>query len=367
MTKYAYLLKIDADANNNKYYEMTGDSTNDTFTVKFGRVGVTPQTFTYPMRLWNGKLQEKVKKGYKDVTHLKVEDSTSTVIDYDASIMPFITKLVRASQQSFASSYTVSASAITPQMIVEARNIINQIMTGINNKSLEEVNKAYIQLWYVIPRVMQNVKSKLPVTLEEAAQLLQSETETLDNAKIQERLKDDVLKNLGITLSLVTHTDDKKLLAMVDEHHRRIANIYAIQNQHKSRFDEYLQKAQDKTTRYLYHGTKLRNGLPILSNGLKILGNKSVTYSGSMLGDAIYHAEAFEKSYHYSDGLMLINQVHVGNQYRLTQLDEWKLHTQYDSIYAPKGLETGWTRLQNSEITVYNEAQVNLQYVLELK
>jgi predicted DNA-binding WGR domain protein len=38
---YAYLIKVEAGANNNKYYEMI-DNEDGTFTAKWGRVGRNP-------------------------------------------------------------------------------------------------------------------------------------------------------------------------------------------------------------------------------------------------------------------------------------------------------------------------------------
>ena len=53
--------------NNNKFYNMT-DLGNGQFKVEYGRVGAAATTLTYPISDWNKKYNEKIKKGYVDIT-----------------------------------------------------------------------------------------------------------------------------------------------------------------------------------------------------------------------------------------------------------------------------------------------------------
>ena len=69
MARYAYL--ENTTAGHNKFYEMIGDPTGKTFTVKYGRIGNSPQTTQYNMSDWYKKHDEKIKKGYVDLTHTK--------------------------------------------------------------------------------------------------------------------------------------------------------------------------------------------------------------------------------------------------------------------------------------------------------
>lgn len=56
--------------NNNKYYEMVENGSN--FDVTYGRVDTTAIHETYPMSRWDSKYKEKLKKGYKDITHTQL-------------------------------------------------------------------------------------------------------------------------------------------------------------------------------------------------------------------------------------------------------------------------------------------------------
>lgn len=72
-SKYCKLVMVSGDANSNKFYEMTDNGTG-TFNVKYGRVESTVQTGSYPTSLWDSKYREKIKKGYKDLTHTVVTE-----------------------------------------------------------------------------------------------------------------------------------------------------------------------------------------------------------------------------------------------------------------------------------------------------
>ena len=58
--------------NNNKFYKMH-DRGDGTFDATFGRVGASGQTTSYPISKWDQKYNEKIRKGYRDVTELRAE------------------------------------------------------------------------------------------------------------------------------------------------------------------------------------------------------------------------------------------------------------------------------------------------------
>lgn len=61
--------------NNNKWYRMT-DTDDGYFKVEYGRVGGSTATEVYPIHKWNSKYKEKLKKGYKDISALKIESKS---------------------------------------------------------------------------------------------------------------------------------------------------------------------------------------------------------------------------------------------------------------------------------------------------
>jgi len=67
--KYQYL--ENTTGNHNKFYEMEENPGGKTFTVKYGKIGNSPQTMQYNISDWFKKYDEKIKKGYVDLTHTK--------------------------------------------------------------------------------------------------------------------------------------------------------------------------------------------------------------------------------------------------------------------------------------------------------
>jgi poly [ADP-ribose] polymerase 2/3/4 len=98
--------------NNNKYYKMFEEGSN--FIVKYGRVGGSEQTMTYPLSQWGKKYDEKIKKGYKDITSLKSTIKSAILKDVtDPTIMKLLSDLQKYSKQSILDNYTVSSEQVT--------------------------------------------------------------------------------------------------------------------------------------------------------------------------------------------------------------------------------------------------------------
>lgn len=364
--RYTYLLKVEPGANNNKEYVMQ-QTADDRFEVSFGRVGATHQKASYNMWAWDKKLREKLAKGYKDLTHLKVDgDKSNLEISHEQEqVKNFLHTLVSKSRTAFSKTYNVSASVITPAMVFEAQRLINDIKASAD---LDVTKSKFLELWHVIPRKIDNVRDALPKDLQSVIKMLEFEQESLDNANAQKKFAGDLLENLGLQIQLVD-ADDEVVETMLKG--RTYRNVYRIKKAAiDKRFNDWLITQPDKTCEHLFHGTKWQNGIAILDTGLRILGRKAATYSGSMLGDAIYSSMAFEKSYNYSDGIMLINQVHVGRKLITDNVrhynEEMLRKMGYDCVSVNAGTYTGRMVLRNHELTVYNEAQVNFSYLIEL-
>lgn len=64
----AYLMKLSADNNNNRYYKMIQNK--DIIEIEYGRVGAKPMKMKRPMQLWNETYDKHIKDGYVDRTDL---------------------------------------------------------------------------------------------------------------------------------------------------------------------------------------------------------------------------------------------------------------------------------------------------------
>lgn len=377
--KYEKLICVDAAKNSNKEYEMK-EKGDGTFDITYTRVGKTPGHDNQPMSKWNSKLNEKLRKGYTRITHLvTVEKGQDATLSGDASIDRLLTRLLNASKQAFTSTYRVAASAITQAQVDAVQGILNDITDTLKvNDDVYAVHPKFVQLWTVLPRTMSNVSWHLPNNIERAKEQLAQEQDNIDNANVQKAFVSSgenlgLLDNLGIQLSPKLTDVPQDLKNFLGSSWHKVNGVYRLSKPSlDERFQSFVQSATDKTIEYRYHGTKWRNGMAILQTGLRILGSKSATYSGSMLGDAIYTSKDFNKSYNYSDGLMFVLNVHTGKSLNITKHSDVRDYSWdelqklgYHSVNADPGLYTGWVTLQRHEQTIYNEQQQTFMYILE--
>ena len=380
--KFAHLLLISPNANSNKFYIMK-EQAGDTFTVEFGRVGVSPQKALYSMRQWNSKYNEKVKKGYKDVTELMSEvKSNDAKLTDNESINSLLMKLLNASKSAFSNTYRVSASSITQMQVDAVQEVINKIVDVAKIETEAGLTHSlFVELWHILPRSMSNVRDYLPKNMEQVKKQLEFEQDSIDNANVQRAFtsidseSSDLLQNLGVEISpkLIIIPDDLK--EFLGSKITQVNGIYRLSKPDLNvRFEQFVQNASDKTVAMRYHGTKWKNGMAILSTGLRILGSKSQTYSGSFVGDGIYTSRTFEKSRNYSDGIMFIINTHVGKTFDIKDpkyLDKYDFDKVtklgYHSVNIEPGINTGWGILQRHEQIIYNEAQHSFVYLLDVK
>ncbi|PIY08663.1 MAG: ADP-ribose polymerase [Flexibacter sp. CG_4_10_14_3_um_filter_32_15] len=219
--KTAKLVMVTA-TNNNKYYEMRQIS-DDTFSVSYGRVGQGAAINEYSMYQWESKYREKVRKGYKDVTHLFLEElenksskNDSVNSNYQNShnflaswsaikngeVRELFRHLTQYAQRSIHHNYEVSAADVTMAQVEEAQTILDNLTkkvdfksNKISKKALENFdtigfNALLLELYSIIPRKMERVTNYLleytagknvskPI-LQKARTILTNEQETLD-------------------------------------------------------------------------------------------------------------------------------------------------------------------------------------------
>lgn len=376
---YEKLILISPDANSNKFYEMK-EKGDGTFDISYGRVGQSPQHDNQPMRKWDSKLREKLNKGYRRITDFVTEIKSPEVsLTGDIKIDNLLERLINASKQAFNNTYRVAASSVTQAQVTEVQKLIDAATISLQASDLASVNRFIVDIWHVLPRTMSDVRIYLPKDLDKAATVLSQEQDNIDNANVQKAFvaneeDKNILDNIGIKLAILNEVPDD-LSALIGSNINRVNGIYRLSKPIlDDKFSQWVNQATDKTTSLRYHGTKWQNGMAILQTGLRILGSKSSTYSGSMLGDAIYTSHDFNKSYNYSDGLMFVLNVHTGKPLMVTEEKHVKKYTWedlqhlgYDSVNADPGVYTGWVRLQRHEQTIYNAEQQTFLYLLDLK
>jgi len=398
MSKAVKLMMVTGSANNNKYYNMTelGDGN---FKAEFGRVGASPQVATLPMGRWNAQYRSKITKGYKDITELFVEESTSSVDFSDISdyaIKSLVAKLQAYAKGEVARNYNVSAEKVTKKQTDEAQSLINGLV-GLLKPN--DINKILIDLYTVIPRKMSNVKDHL--LLEFSAidasivnKLITKEQDLLDVMSSQikqvELVKENVdssltiLDAMGLTMENITSDEASLVKNKLSDIQHMYVNAFKVTNKKtQAKFDDFVAKAANKKKELFFHGSRNENWLSILGTGL-VLRPTSAVISGKMFGYGTYFADKARKSLGYTssrgsywargtsdEAYMALFDVHLGNMLQTKRRESWmgsldeaqlKARGNYDSLFAEGGAD-----LINNEYIVYHENQSTVKYIIQLK
>lgn len=394
---FAKLIMVTA-LNNNKFYIMQSNADNTTFTATYGRVGAAGATAAYPMSKWNQKYNEKIRKGYKDVTDLVTSPQTRDASDdfkpiADAEIAGVIDFLANVSRQILKKNYSVALEAVTEQMVNEAQYILNRLAA---QHTVAEFNDVLLQLFEALPRQMTQVRENMMNHYSEKAEIIEREQDLLDvmkgqvvypNAKAIKKSASDqtILDAMGVTMRAVSAKeaeDIKRHLGRQADHYSRAWRVVNTATQ--KAFDAYMADNVDCERKMLWHGSKNENWLNILKTGLVL--NPNAVATGKMFGMGIYFAPSASKSVGYTSltgsywaggtsnrAYMAVMDVACGKAFDIydnpcawsgitaKNLDRYCKGANYVFAHKDKGM------LRNDELVVYNEAQVTIHYLVELQ
>lgn len=407
-------------ANNNKFYNMTQISDSE-FEAHWGRVDSTEDRKNYPMKDWDKIYKDKTKaskkpKPYTDVTHLYAEEAvnestgeTKSIFNKDRSseVKKFIEQIMKYANQSVEANYTVSASKVTKAQVDHAQQILDVItdLFKVGNKA-DDINEKLIELYQIIPRKMKKVQEHLlpegtsikdkKQLKEYMDQILLVEQDALDamsgqvamqtkskDATPEQKKEHDILHTLGLELKECVPAEIAMIKKMLGPNASQFVRAFrADNNATQAGYDKFLEKASNKKTALLWHGSRNENWWSIFQQGLKIRPSNAVL-TGSMFGYGVYFADKAQKSIGYTSmsgsywakggsktAILALYEIHQGKQKEIlnwqsshSSLDEAKMKREgYDSVFAKGGAD-----LRNNEYIVYNTYQSTIKFLVEIK
>ena len=393
--RYVKLIMVDEN-NRNKYYEMNWDGGSN-FTVKYGRVESTTQTATYPYSKWSSKYNEKIRKGYKDVTDLvsvkveekKQEKETFAAIK-DRLVNEFLNLMKSYTDKLVKATYSVKAEAVSQKQVDEAQKLIDEI-NAMDAKLVSSINQKLTELYMVIPRYMGHVRNyllpniKLDKHMQQeqdnldamAAQVSMIKPKTKKELTAEKKKAQTLLDKLGITNMKECSGVPKEVEYLIKQNHGMKVNaIFELEKPAEDAiFESWMKKQKNKTTRILIHGTRCTSVIPILEIGLKIRPTGNFQFSGKAYGDGNYFSEHMHKSLNYTgydaDKVILVYEVHTGNPFTY---DGWFRGNSFPLNYkelSKRGYDSTYVKagngLMNSEIIAYNEEQARIKFIIWLK
>lgn len=388
MNGFAYLLKLEANQNHNRYYRMIQNG--DHFKIEMGRIGAKPVCMIRPMSLWEMTYQKKIKEGYKDRSEfctVNTENSQYKPIA-NQKVSELMDYLQQEANQILEKAYTISWEEVNEHMLQEVQNLINQI-----GASVDGCNHVLLKLFVVIPRKMQNVEMMLAHSYKEIPDIIQREQDLLDvlRFKCQQNCKkkktevpsETILDALGLVIRECNTGENQQILNHLGkESQKYFHQAFRVQNLKTEKiFYEWMERNgyTKNDIHYYFHGSKNQNYLGLLSQGPLL--NPDAPITGKMFGRGIYLAPRAKKSINYTDirgsfwakgkkerAYMAVYKTAFRNA---KDIYEWTPSmgnylasniAPYDAIFAHKG-----SSLINDEIVIYREDQLTIQYLIELK
>lgn len=402
--KYLYLVKVEPDANNNKFYRLIQTDDNN-FTAEYGRIGAGGfQTAHYNMNQWNKKVREKEKKGYCDQTRLVAEvvikeKKKKEYLDIPNQVIASIVSRLQAmARQAIADNYTISSNKVTQTMIDEAQLTLNNL---INANNVELFNKILVELFKIIPRKMKKVKDNLAKNTNDFGEIIQKEQDLLDVMKgqvVQQSIvkEDDddsvdepmnnqtILDVMGLRFEEITQEEKeliKKNLGSISDKFYQAWKV--VNNRTQEKFDKFTQDNNIIHKKLLWHGSRNENWWSIINTGLVL--RPSAVITGKMFGFGIYYAPKAQKSFGYTSyhgsywaggnsnsAFMSLYEVAYGKPYDVHSFDNMYHNFNYEQLqkHCPGAnclhAHAG-NMLRNDEIIVYKEDQSTIKYLVELR
>lgn len=414
-----YLILVDPNNNgvdSNKFYKMAGNGDN-TFTAEYGRVGATPQTKTYPMSKWNSTLSSKLKKGYVDRSDLmqeviadsKVEDKSNGVDEFglvqNLSVREIVKRLWDYANKTIQSAYSVRAEAVTQAMIDAAQEKIDYIAANYKSWSVEEFNKNLNELFIIVPRKMKRVSDCLVSDSSEYDKKLSEEQSLLDTmagqvykpkAKIVDtdseiKASESILQKMGITMEEATKEDIAKIKKAMGDSAGKFYKAWRVTNlETEERYQKFTSENNIGNVKLFCHGSRNQNWFNILKMGLKIRPAGVIT-TGLMFGKGAYFSNSEKyhggvaKSIGYTSlggywtrdyqncGFIAFFDVAIGDSVDAYSFDS--KYYSYNLERLKKDNPKAWSlwahgntsMLRNDEIIVYDDRQMTIRYLVEIR
>lgn len=392
-----YLVMVTSDINHNKFYRMIPNG--DYFTVEYGRIGNSyVATDTYPIDMWDKKLNEKLRKGYIDQTRLvamPVEQKTNKgYCDIsEKTIASIVARLQSMARQAIADNYTVLSTKVTQTMIDEAQDLIDRLNSS--SASTELFNSILVDLFRTIPRKMEKVAYYIASSKADFARILRREQDLLDVMRgqvVQQTVETEdnsveasqtILEAMGLQMFNVTDNEKSIISSKLENLRPKLSNAWRVVNlKTQKNFDDFVAQNNINNKQLFWHGSRNENWWSILNSGLVLRPNAVIT--GKMFGDGIYFAPSAQKSFGYTSyhdtywargnsdiAFMSLFDVAYGIPYHV--------HTWgYDNYFNYEKLQRAQAGanclhahagqiLRNDEVVIYRENQITIKYLVELR
>lgn len=400
--KQAYLIKIDPVNNHNVQFIME-ETPDGRLIFSKGRVGATPITGSYKISVWDKLYEKMLRQGFVDKTNeydmssnkASPEPEEDNIGSNDPDVIRFVKKILSFAQKKVKETYSITMNMVTPQMLSDASDVIlkmDELAKAVGDEIdiVAEFRELQMRLFYIIPRKMQDVSEALASSRDDFEEIIKNERELLMLARSESNSEQDkkepkkkgksLLERFNLSIRRCTKEEEENIKKHMDGYSRpkfrrafRVINFITEAAQ-----KEWMEENSVTEVHFLYHGSKNFLIWAIMTMGLLL--NPDAPITGKMFGWGIYFANKAIKSLNYTSlsgstwahgnaktAYLFVFKVAYKNPKHVNtwspymgnlNADKIKPH---DALHAHKGRS-----LKEDEIIVYNQAQVTIQYVIEL-
>lgn len=357
MARYAYFIKVEPNANNNKYYEMREEG--GSIKVRYGRVDSTETTRSYPSYQWDHVYSTRISHGYTDKTELKATAAQGTFTNpFNGYAGQVFERLVNAAQATLDRNYEAGIK-VTQAMLISAQNLIDKLLAADN---IGYANELLVDLYMTIPRKMRNVRDHIAKDVTQLHQIIGEEQDLLDTMSASvETSAASQSTTYPFVLAEATPVDYGYVSTLWSGQHRGLVKV--------TRTNE---PEMPTGVRLLWHGSGESNWYHILREGLRI--RPATAYlTGAAFGNGIYFADYYQKSKNYCRGgrWIAICEVYLGNMLRYAWGDNevgamnWEKLRRKGDYHSVMG-DAAQGRLLHNEYIVYQTNQQRIKYLMEV-
>ena len=376
---------------------------NGTFKKTEGRVGITvgrykPVVKVLPIEEWENTYSQKERLGYKVISTKKLGKTqfkkiTGFDLIADENVRNIVKEIHGYSQENFTQNYTVSVENISPEMLREGKEILDNLADRYKEMSTAAFNNRLTDLYKAVPRRMDILSKHLAKGPSDFAEILAAEQELYENMKNLSSgniLSDEknILEANGLTWRRVTDDEKNFIVKRLGSQSNRYIDAWAIDNSlTRKRFENFCLKEeltyQNKGISLLFHGSRNENFWRILTTGLTI-NPKGVVITGKAYGNGTYFAPNAIKSMGYTScrgskwaggtcdyGFLGMYEVATGTRYNGalgcdSSLNWGKLQSICPGAHCTWA-ESAYSGFQMDEVIVYNDSQSTVKYLVKVE
>lgn len=384
------------EGNNNKYYniELVGDCVH----IRRGRIGqkeIIETPLSGGLLSFEKRKNEKIKKGYVDITELK---SIAVVKGFDYKGLSNEGKklydLLLMKSRHFVAETFIS-SEFSPCQMDRIEGVLRLLKGKVYND--KGVSDLILSLFRISPRKIKSVPHYIKEVLLDSKsfnEFLVKEDDVLENIKIS--VSSTIALSGGssaldfIELESIEILSDKKELIRVyelmDRYEKfsdRIVNVYKVTSRlSEIPYQDHLKK-YGNSEKLFFHGSRTENWFSILKTCLTT-SPKNVSIAGKMFSEGIYFADKFKKSRGYTSisdsywskgtdktAFMGVYAVNMSKPFIIKKHESWMTTKLNLDFLTKKGYRTvhakGGYDLMNDEFVIYENNACTIRYLIEFR